>query len=823
MFKKCFFFLIISIFSIILALYNKVKYENVGVNYYSSENNNGGSSSERSRNHGSDSSKGSYNGCELSDDYCSVDYIGDIKETQGSKIVSYKDTRINKVKKTFSQMFHPIFSEMNYESTGKNVISLFLEFFDNAKMFTVVSMRSSYHMLHAYGIVLISLLKILFLWFIIIEPYMQWLFFELKKFYIDLDYKTKKYIFSTICFFIAFLYFVYTGIINYILNKITKFYKYLLKKVFGINNFLFNVFPYIISCLLYATLVKTVPIYFISFFIYSCFFPLPSIYSVVIIIKYIYLPTINDCVINALTQTLKCKNDETNEQYSILNDNEFVELIHSDEDSYNRHSEKKKKNLEATRKEKEDKQETVCKSDKREKIAGRVALEEEVKDEGKNKVKDEVKHEVKNEVKHEVKNEVKHEVKHEVKREVGGEVMDEVVDKVKEKVMDKVEDKIEDLLYDEKTDDVQEAEEIKETKYTNDEHETSEVTGKKVSNMDKRKNNKNDEDEISSRVKSSKKKKLFSFKLDNFKFIPKKKKKEKMKIERSMEIECIDNKENNYESLELSKTDNENNVICYDVSILLEYWLFINILKFLSLFFFFRKYNKGSFMFEYFTLFVICINISEKLHEFMFLKNYKSSILVRFLKKFLVSTVDFLLYSLFNIRLESEDKKGKNGTDPNLKYAERSNILIKLSKIVKEKLKLNETVKFSLTCLKSVITENVVESVKLPIYIKIFINILIYMPQLILLIFPSFILKIYFAYFFFIFPIFGSLKSLEEKNSAHNKIYYICYFFFYNIASVTVNHAFFKCLPFYNLYKILITILVQTILKYIFNALKGRK
>ncbi|SBS90741.1 conserved Plasmodium protein, unknown function [Plasmodium malariae] len=518
---------------IILALYNKVKYENVGVNYYSSENNNGGSSSERSRRHGSDSSKGSYNGCELSDDYCSVDYIGDIKETQGSKIVSYKDTRINKVKKTFSQMFHPIFSEMNYEST------------------------------------------------------------------------------------------------------------------------------------------------------------------VVIIIKYIYLPTINDCVINALTQTLKCKNDETNEQYSILNDNEFVELIHSDDDSYNRHSEKKKKNLEATRKEKEDKQETVCKSDKREKIAGRVALEEEVKDEGKNKVKDEVKHEVKNEVKHEVKNEVKHEVKnevkHEVKNETGGEVMDEVVDKVKEKVMDKVEDKIEDALYDEKTDDVQEAEEIKETKYTNDEHETSEVTGKKVSNMDKRKNNKNDEDEISSRVKSSKKKKLFSFKLDNLKFIPKKKKKEKMKIERSMEIECIDNKENNYESLDLSKTDNENNVICYDVSILLEYWLFINILKFLNLFFFFRKYNKGSFMFEYFTLFVICINISEKLHEFMFLKNYKSSILVRFLKKFLVSTVDFLLYSLFNIRLESEDKKGKNGTDPNLKYAERSNILIKLSKIVKEKLKLNET------------------------------------------------------------------------------------------------------------------------------------
>lgn len=77
---------------------------------------------------------------------------------------------------------------------------------------------------------------------------------------------------------LTFLYLIYVGVFKYIINKISKIYKYFLKKIFRINNFLFKVFPYIISTLLYATIIKTIPIKCISFFIYSCFFPFPSIY-----------------------------------------------------------------------------------------------------------------------------------------------------------------------------------------------------------------------------------------------------------------------------------------------------------------------------------------------------------------------------------------------------------------------------------------------------------------------------------------------------------------------------------------------------------------
>ncbi|SBT82501.1 conserved Plasmodium protein, unknown function [Plasmodium ovale] len=804
MFKKYVLFLIVSLFSVFLVVYKKAVYENVDVGYYER-----GNTGKRS----STSSDSDGDRCSGSDKICAVDYSDESEESHSFNVISYDDRRINRVKKRVSDVFEPFFSEMKNETKDKHIISLFLEFVENGKLFIIISMRSSFHMLHAYGIVLISLLKILFLWFLIIEPYLQWLYFKCKILYTNLDYKMKKYIMGMVSIFTVFLYLLYTGIITYILNKISKCYKYMLKKVFRINNFLFKLFPYILSSLLYFTLVKTVPISFISFFIYSFFFPLPSVYSVIIMLKYVYIPNINDCVINTLVQNEDYEGVETIKGYPMVNDYEYAQVELSEEMMHMK-SGKKGKELEGARRRRggtnqlEGEQqfgETQMEEVKEEKQTnGKKGADVLIKEKGADVL-------------------IKEKGADVLIKEKGADVSGkekEVNVSGKEKEVN-ASGKEKEVNVSGKEKEVNVSGKEKEVNVSGDEKEATVEGEEKQTN---RANNENTQSEKKLKEENSMKKKLPFFNMDKFGFNSKKKKKEENRENnKTTETDCEERKEYNYESLNVSKIEEvDGNSMHYDVPILLEYWLFINILKFLNFFFFFRKYSTASFTFEYFTLFVICINISEKLHEFVFLKRYKSSILVRFLKNIIVSTVDFVLYSLFNIRIENEEKKKGEGNNAHtdMKYIERSNLLIKLTKVIKEKLKLNETVRFSLTCIKSVITENVVESIKLPFYIKIFINILIYMPQLILLIFPSFILKIYFAYFFFIFPIFGSLKCLEEKSEIHNKIYFICYFFFYNIASVTVNHAFFKCLPFHNLYKILITISVQTVLKYIFNALK---
>ncbi|KJP87199.1 hypothetical protein AK88_03115 [Plasmodium fragile] len=732
MFKKSLIFLLISIFSIALVVYKRVKHERLNGEYYKGGGNTGGA--------GGRPAWGGRDVCSLSGEVCTVDYSGSGIEQDEYKIVHYKGTRINRMKKGLKRMFQPLYREMKIEKNTKHIISLFLEFFENSKVFLTVFLRSSYQMLYAYGILLISLLKILFLWYIILEPYIHWILRKLKIMYMNLDNKTKKYVITMLCTFLTFLYLTYSGVIKYILNKISKSYIYLLKKVFRINKFLFNILPYLLSSLLYVTLVKTLPMSFISFFIYSIFFPLPSVYSVVIILKYVYPSKISEFLMDNVTQKLNSSKYINNilSQYSSLRDSELAEEDH------------------------------VEKADE-----GEKAGEEEKSDE----------------------REKTQEVKQVEEREKTGEAG-------KENEVEKTE-KVENAGEDENVHDVK-----KENDHTTTELKTGELQADNAS--------------------APKKKRFSLISLESFGFSYRRK-------DRSGKSVANENPNNGSigdsptsnrrqssigESVGDSKYGEDNRHSHYDVPILLEYWLFINILKFLNFFFFFRNYNKTSFMFEYFTLFLICLNVSEKLHEFIFLKDYKSSIVVRILKSVLVSTVDFVLYTLFNVRLGSAEKKGKKNEEQDTQYNEKSNILINLSRIIKDKLKLNETVKFSLTCLKSVIMENVVDTVQLPFYVKIFINLLIYMPQLALLIFPSFILKIYFAYFFFIFPIFGSLKCLEDKHAIHNKIYFICYFFFYNIASAIVNHAFFRFLPFYNLYKILITIFVQTVLKYILNVLK---
>ncbi|GAW83546.1 hypothetical protein, conserved [Plasmodium gonderi] len=782
MFKKYFIFIIVSIFSIVLVVYKKVKNENTNIEYYYRGGNNKGSwgAGRMGDIHGDRSSWGEETGeCSLNNEFCSIHYSDNFNESQEYKIINYKDTRINKLKKGVRKVFHPFFTEMNSETNSKHIISLFIEFFENSKIFLIISLRSSYHMLNAYGIVLISLLKILFLWFTIIEPYLQWTFLKLKKLYINLDCKTKKYIISMTSIFLAFLYLLYSGIIKCILNKISQFYKYLLKKVFKINNFLFTMLPYIMSFLLYITLVKTIPVYYISFFIYSFFFPLPSVYSIVIILKYVYLSNINDCVMNTLKQKLDSKYINTITEYCTLEDTKY---------------EKSFETVETLNKKTRENEEP---------------LENENVTNGKKNSGDE------DSVKDPTSDEEVREDKGENEAELGKEIQEGKSEEQNSEEQNLKEKNLNGQNLNGQNLNGQNLNGQNLNEQNLKEGNTNENKKCKAGNLDQSDENQEVE------TKAKKKKKIPFFNLENFGFNSKKKEKKKNVKESDDKCTRKNNQDIVLEYSNKHKAEEEKSrVVYYDVPILLEYWLFTSILKFINFFFFFSSYNKTSFMFEYFTLFVICLNISEKFHEFVFLKDYKSSILVRVLKNVLVSTVDFVLYTLFNVRLENEEKKEKKKTDQDMSYNERSNLLINISKIMKDKLKLNETVKFSFTCLKSVITENVIESVKLPLYIKIFINLLIYMPQLILLIFPSFILKIYFAYFFFILPIFGSLKCLEEKNAFHNKIYFICYFFFYNIASITVNHAFFKCLPFYNLYKILITITVQTVLKYIFNLLK---
>ncbi|EUT82428.1 hypothetical protein PFAG_03803 [Plasmodium falciparum Santa Lucia] len=909
MFKRCILYFVISIFSLVLVVYKESRY---GYNKFKYE-------------------KKYKKGCDINDDLCynenddNVDNAKAIGKTENDyEVVNYDEYTNNNKKKSISlsnnktknknyfdnynnkyvdkneinYIFKPYFEELNNNITKlDHVISLFYEFSINAKFFILIFFKSTMNILHSYGILLISLIKILFLWFIIIQPYIKWLFIKLKKSYMKLDYQSKKYIIYMMTILLTFLYLIYVGVFKYIINKISKIYKYFLKKIFRINNFLFKVFPYIISTLLYATIIKTIPIKCISFFIYSCFFPFPSIYSIVIILKYVYLPTLNTCIINKVEEKYHQKNQEKNQnqtKYQSVDTSttskekhEYIRTQHhnscttnagscmqiQDVSETNEGLTLKKKYINGKDKDKEKDKE---KEKKREtskgmlkkitkKVTGKIskktaqegACENDVQEgackndvqEGacKNNVQEGAcKNNVqegacKNDVQEGAcKNNVQEgeghsqEINHHNIDQVD-EIYDSSTEEECDHPVDYKDEKNEHLLNDQMDDGVEDyVEEYIEEQAKGENKICYKDINKNVHINhihinDINQNNKKAMDEKNNYCISNfsfiKKKysTLFGLESFNLRFRYKSKRENKSELS-SSQYNQIGNERFSCASSVSFLNDEEGNILSYDVPILLEYWLFINILKFLKTAFFFHKFVKIPFLFEYFTLFVITINLSEKLHEFMFLKKYKSSILVRLLKNVLVTTVDFLLYFLFNVRLENEkkeeEKQNNNNNNNKKEYLERSNLLIKLSKIFKEKLKMNETVKFSFTCLKSIITENVVESVKLPLYIKICINILIYMPQLVLLIFPSFILKIYFLYIFFLAPIFGSLKCLEEKKEIHNKIYFICYFFFYNISSIVVNHSIFKCLPFYNLYKILITISVQTALKYIFNTLK---
>ncbi|SOV23710.1 conserved Plasmodium membrane protein, unknown function [Plasmodium sp. DRC-Itaito] len=971
MFKRCILYFVISIFSLILVVYKESRY---AYNKFKYEKN---------------FEKKYEKGCDINDDFCFnnnenvdkaidkpekdyelVNYDENINNNNNNnnnninnninnnnksisislsnnkvKNKNYFDNYNNKYvdKNKINYIFKPYFEESNNNITKfDHVISLFYEFSINAKFFILIFFKSTMNILHSYGILLISLIKILFLWFIIIQPYIKWLFIKLKKSYMKLDYQTKKYIIYMMTIIITFLYLIYIGIFKYIINKISRIYKYFLKKIFRINNFLFKIFPYIISTLLYATIIKAIPINYISFFIYSCFFPFPSIYSIVIIMKYVYLPTVSTCIFNNVQEKQEQNNNDqqkcksisayntskdkheyikNHDTYSYMNKSILKQNNHTKENNQQHNSSttnattfmksvdffktnedvtlEKTKNInekdkdkkrskgmlkkitkKVTRKiTKKTTQQGTCENERQNKEdhseeknktqsgADQTNSEHVNKDYGEHV--DKVYGEHVNKVYGEHVNKDCDEKIDKVCDEQVDEIYDEQVDEIYDEQVDEIYDEQVDEIYDEQVDEVYDSSSEKECDNHVDDKEEHSLDDKnehllnnqiddpvedyveeyieeqsksegKICYKDVNKNvhinniHVNNINQINNKSINEKS----NYSLSNFSFIKKKystlfglesfnlRFRYKSKKENNSQLSSIQNNQTGNQRFSCASSisflnDEEGNILSYDVPILLEYWLFINILKFLKSALFFHKFLKIPFLFEYFTLFVITINLSEKLHEFMFLKKYKSSILVRLLKNVLVTTVDFLLYFLFNVRLENEKKEqGKSNNNNKQEYLERSNLLIKLSRIFKDKLKMNETVKFSFTCLKSIITENVVESVKLPLYIKICINILIYMPQLILLIFPSFILKIYFLYIFFLAPIFGSLKCLEEKKDIQNKIYFICYFFFYNISSIIVNHSIFKCLPFYNLYKILITISVQTALKYIFNTLK---
>ncbi|SBT48546.1 conserved Plasmodium protein, unknown function [Plasmodium ovale wallikeri] len=563
--------------NVFLVVYKKAVYENVDVGYYER-----GNTGKRS----STSSDSDGDRCSGSDKICAVDYSDESEESHSFNVISYDDRRINRVKKRVSDVFEPFFSEMKNETKDKHIISLFLEFVENGKLFIIISMRSSFHMLHAYGIVLISLLKILFLWFLIIEPYLQWLYFKCKILYTNLDYKMKKYI-----------------------------------------------------------MVKTVPISFISFFIYSFFFPLPSVYSVIIMLKYVYIPNINDCVINTLVQNEDYEGVETIKGYPMVNDYEYAQVELSEEMMHMK-SGKKGKELEGARRRR----------------GGTNQLEGEQQF-GETQM-EEVKEEKQTNGKKGADVLIKEKGADVLIKEKGADVSGkekEVNASGKEKEVN-VSGKEKEVNVSGKEKEVNVSGKEKEVNVSGDEKEATVEGEEKQTN---RANNENTQSEKKLKEENSMKKKLPFFNMDKFGFNSKKKKKEENRENnKTTETDCEERKEYNYESLNVSKIEEvDGNSMHYDVPILLEYWLFINILKFLNFFFFFRKYSTASFTFEYFTLFVICINISEKLHEFVFLKRYKSSILVRFLKNIIVSTVDFVLYSLFNIRIENEEKKKGEGNN----------------------------------------------------------------------------------------------------------------------------------------------------------------
>ncbi|VWU48711.1 conserved membrane protein, unknown function [Hepatocystis sp. ex Piliocolobus tephrosceles] len=795
MIKKCLFILVISLISIALVLYEKIKHENS--NIYDSDNKNYGnvtnnhfnnelinslnyrinkslynvlnnnislrllpynkpSSSNFNLYDKLNNSENKLNKCNASqNETCPFNEYNVTDKSRYYNIIKYSNIHINNVKQKIKDAYKFFFSNIKTQNKTEQIISLFIELIKNFKLFLKIVYSSSYNMSYAYGVVLISLLKIFFLWYIIIGPYLQWTYFKLKKYYINLNKNTQDNILIIILIIILFYCLVLLGVIKYISNKLSKIYKYISNKLLKIHSFLFNILPYIISLLFYSSLVKILPIHFLSFFIHFIFFPLPSLYSIVIIIKYIYLPKTNIQFKNNIKKLISFKTQNSiHEQSLLLNQEDNVEtkIYEQIQDNSSDNNEKINKDLELIDNFK-NKNYLNNDNDTLKNLSEAIVTNDENNTD----------------------------ISGETRKEKNG-VENENVEK--------------------------------------DEIKKGDSKNKESKKGDSKKGDSKNEENI-----KKKNSKNFNFNIKNFGFNLQKKEKKKSENTNNdknendnkdkLEILKVDqneiNKNNNDQNKMEKNKEDINSKSYYDVSILLEYWLVINILKFINIFFFFRKYNKTTFIFEYFTLYVICINISEKLHEFMFLKYYKSSILVRFLKTIIIKSIDFVLCSLFNVRIYNEKEKNKEdlnktNKDTGNQYMEYDNILMKISKAITKKTKLNGTVKTSFSFLKSMITENITESVTLPLYIKVFINLIIYMPQLILLLLPSFILKIYFAYFFFFSPIFGSLKCLEENNSLHKKIYYICYFFFYNIANVILNSAFFNFLPFYNLYKVLITI-----------------
>ncbi|ETW48243.1 hypothetical protein PFMALIP_03706 [Plasmodium falciparum MaliPS096_E11] len=201
MFKRCILYFVISIFSLVLVVYKESRY---GYNKFKYE-------------------KKYKKGCDINDDLCynenddNVDNAKAIGKTENDyEVVNYDEYTNNNKKKSISlsnnktknknyfdnynnkyvdkneinYIFKPYFEELNNNITKlDHVISLFYEFSINAKFFILIFFKSTMNILHSYGILLISLIKILFLWFIIIQPYIKWLFIKLKKSYMKLDYQ----------------------------------------------------------------------------------------------------------------------------------------------------------------------------------------------------------------------------------------------------------------------------------------------------------------------------------------------------------------------------------------------------------------------------------------------------------------------------------------------------------------------------------------------------------------------------------------------------------------------------------------------------------
>lgn len=193
MFKRCILYFVISIFSLVLVVYKESRY---GYNKFKYE-------------------KKYKKGCDINDDLCynenddNVDNAKAIGKTENDyEVVNYDEYTNNNKKKSISlsnnktknknyfdnynnkyvdkneinYIFKPYFEELNNNITKlDHVISLFYEFSINAKFFILIFFKSTMNILHSYGILLISLIKILFLWFIIIQPYIKWLFIKLKK------------------------------------------------------------------------------------------------------------------------------------------------------------------------------------------------------------------------------------------------------------------------------------------------------------------------------------------------------------------------------------------------------------------------------------------------------------------------------------------------------------------------------------------------------------------------------------------------------------------------------------------------------------------